>query len=81
MLIAAGANCNPKEEGYRISLLYFPVDNNRIDMVKFLLQAGIDPKKDMDGGKALSEVLDRHGNAEMKSLVGPALAQKEKAAK
>jgi len=79
-LIAAGANRNPKQVGYRISLLYFPVENNMIDMVKFLLQAGIDPKKDMDGGKALSDTLERHGSKEMKSLVGPVLAQNGNAA-
>jgi beta-lactamase regulating signal transducer with metallopeptidase domain/ankyrin repeat protein len=80
-LIAAGANRNPKQEGYRISLLYFPVENNMIDMVKFLLNAGIDPKKDMDGGKALSETLERHGNKEMKALLAPVLAQNAAPAK
>jgi ankyrin repeat protein len=74
-LIAAGANRHPKQEGYRVSLLYFPVENNRIDMVKFLLNAGVDPKKDMDGGKALSDTLERHGSKEMKALMGPLLGK------
>jgi hypothetical protein len=68
-LIAAGANRNPKRKGCWISLLYFPVEKNMTDMVKFLLQAGIDPKKDMDGGKPLSDVLQRYGNKEMKALI------------
>jgi bla regulator protein BlaR1 len=75
MLIAAGANRNPKQDGYRVSLLLFPVMNNAIDMAKFLLNAGIDPKKDEDGGKALSDELERHGSKEMKSLINAALAQ------
>jgi hypothetical protein len=58
-----------------MSLLYFPVANNMIDMAKFLLNAGIDPKKDADGGKSLSDELERHGTKEMKSLVNAALAQ------
>jgi ankyrin repeat protein len=80
-LIAAGANRNPKQDGYRISLLYFPVENNMIDMVKFLLNAGIDPKNDADGGKALSDVLQRHGSKEMKSLLAAVLAPNAKPAK
>jgi ankyrin repeat protein len=75
MLIAAGANRHPKEEGDRGSLLFFPVANNMIDMAKFLLNAGIDPKKDVDGGKMLSDELARHGSAQMKALIGPLLAQ------
>jgi beta-lactamase regulating signal transducer with metallopeptidase domain/ankyrin repeat protein len=75
MLIAAGANRNPNEKGYRVSLLYFPVENNMIDMVKFLLNAGVDPKKDKDGGKALSDTLERHGSKEMKSLMEPVLGK------
>jgi hypothetical protein len=78
MLIAAGANRNPKQDGYRASLLLFPVANNMIDMTKFLLNAGIDPKKDADGGKGLSDELERHGSKEMKSLLEPVLAQKPK---
>ena len=81
LLIAAGADCNPKQEGYRTSLLLFPVANNMIDMTKFLLNAGIDPKKDADGGKALSDELARHGSKEMKSLLGAALAQSASPAK
>jgi hypothetical protein len=46
-----------------------------MDMTKFLLNAGIDPKKDADGGKALSDELERHGTKEMKSLINAALAQ------
>ena len=79
MLIAAGANRNlrARETGYRISLLFFPVENNMLDMVKFLLNAGIDPKADADGGKSIQETLERHGSKEMKSLLNPLLAQKE----
>jgi len=78
MLIAAGASRNPKEDGYRVSLLLFPVINNNIDMARFLLNAGIDPKKDADGGKALSDELERHGTKEMRSLMYTALAQNVK---
>jgi hypothetical protein len=81
MLIAAGADRNPKQDGYRVSLLLFPVMNNKIDMAKFLLDAGIDPKKDTDGGKALSDELERHGTKEMKSLMYAALAQNAKPVK
>ena len=80
MLIAAGANRNPKKGGYEVSLLYFPVANNMIDMAKFLLNAGIDPKKDTDGGKALTDELERHGTKEMKSLLNTALEQNTKPA-
>lgn len=75
MLIAAGANRNPKQDQYHESLLLLPVMNNKIDMTKFLLNAGVDPKKDTDGGKALSDELERHGSKEMKSLINAALAQ------
>ena len=75
LLIKAGANRNPKQDGYRQSLLYFPVANNMMDMTKFLLDAGIDPKKDADGGKELSDELERHGSKEMKGLIGAALAE------
>jgi ankyrin repeat protein len=75
LLVAAGANRNPRQDGYRVSLLLFPVANNMIDMVKFLLNAGIDPKKDADGGKALSDELERHGTKEMKTLINAALTK------
>jgi ankyrin repeat protein/beta-lactamase regulating signal transducer with metallopeptidase domain len=81
MLIAAGANRNPKAEGYRQSLLFFPVANNMVDMAKFLLNAGIDPKKDADGGKSLSDELERHGTKEMRALMNAALAQDANPAK
>jgi beta-lactamase regulating signal transducer with metallopeptidase domain/ankyrin repeat protein len=81
MLIAAGANRNPKQGGYGDSLLFFPVANNMIEMTKFLLNAGIDPKKDADGGKGLADELERHGNSEMKNLMAPVLAQNGKTAK
>jgi ankyrin repeat protein len=70
MLIAAGANRNPRPAGREgTSLLFYPVSNDMTDMVKFLLAAGVDPKKDQDGGKALSEELARYGSPEMKSLL------------
>ncbi len=47
-------------------------------MTKFLLNAGIDPKKDADGGKGLSDELERHGSKEMKSLMEPILGQNTK---
>ena len=75
MLIAAGANRNPKQEGNRGSLLYFPVGNDMFDMAKFLIGAGIDPKKDVDGGKSVSDESERHGSKEMKSLISAALAK------
>ena len=81
MLIAAGANRHPKQTGNRVSLLYFAVANDRIDVAKFLLDAGIDPRKDVDGGQALSDELERHGSKEMKSLMNAALARDEKPTK
>jgi len=55
------------------SILYFPVTNNMVDLVKFLLKAGIDPRKDPDGGKSIAEQAERHGDAEMKALIKSAL--------
>ena len=81
MLIAAGANRHPKQKGYRVSLLYFPVENDMIEMAKFLLDAGIDPKQDIDGGQALADALERHGSKEMKSLVNAALRRDDKPTK
>jgi len=75
ILMAAGANPYPKREGYWGWLLYFPVMNNDTDLVKFLLKAGIDPKKDYNGGKEVSDAAARYGNAEMKSIIAVAMAQ------
>ena len=47
-----------------------------VELVKFLLDAGIDPRKDADGGRALSEQVERHGSNEMKNLIKTALEGK-----
>jgi len=46
-----------------------------VDVVKFLLDAGIDPRKDADGGRAVSEEAERRGSTEMKSLIKTALEE------
>jgi beta-lactamase regulating signal transducer with metallopeptidase domain len=72
ILLEYGANPNPKRRDSR-SLLFLPVANGTVDLVKFLIDAGIDPRKDADGGKALREEAERHGSDEMKSLINMAL--------
>jgi hypothetical protein len=49
-----------------------------VDLVKFLLAAGIDPRKDPDGGKTISEQAERHGSKEMKALIKGALEKDPK---
>jgi hypothetical protein len=47
-----------------------------VELVKFLLNAGIDPRKDADGGRAVSEEAERHGSEEMKRLIKATLEKK-----
>jgi ankyrin repeat protein len=80
ILLAAGADPNPRRRMTN-PLLYTPVMNNMTDLLKFLINAGIDPKKDPDGGKGLIDVVEWHGNAETKSLIYAVLGQTPKPAK
>jgi hypothetical protein len=73
-LLQYGADPIPRREKAR-SLLYFPVINDNLDLAKFLLGAGIDPRKERDGGKELLEQAERHGGAEMKVLIKDALGK------
>jgi len=75
LLLRYGANPNPKLANHS-SVLYAPVANDMVELVKFLLDAGIDPRKDADGGRALSEQVERHGSNEMKNLIKTALEGK-----
>jgi bla regulator protein BlaR1 len=75
MLLKAGASPSPTGPDKR-SHLYFPVVNNHVDLVKFMIEAGIDPKKDPDGGKELAQMAELHGNKETKALIKAALEVK-----
>lgn len=75
LLLDYGANPDSKLANHG-SILYLPVANDMVDVVKFLLAAGIDPRKDADGGRAVSEEAERHGSEEMKSLIKTALEKK-----
>ena len=73
LLLRFGADPNLKRTNSR-SLLDYPVAGDNVALVKFLLDAGIDPRKDRDGGKAVAEQAERYGSKEMKALVKAALA-------
>jgi ankyrin repeat protein len=73
LLLRFGADPNLKRTNSR-SLLYYPVASDNVALVKFLLDAGIDPRKDRDGGKAVAEQAERYGSKEMKAVVKAALA-------
>ena len=79
LLLSYGANPNPKLANHS-SVLYLPVAHNMVELVKFLLDAGIDPRKDADGGRTLSERVERHGSNEMKNLIRAALEGKAEVA-
>jgi ankyrin repeat protein len=79
-LLEFGADPNHPSRPDNHPLLYFPVTNDMVDLVKFLLTAGIDPRKDPDGGKTISEQAERHGSTEMKALIKAALEQEPKPA-
>jgi serine/threonine-protein phosphatase 6 regulatory ankyrin repeat subunit B len=76
ILLEFGADPNNLSRSDERRLLYFPVANNMVDLVKFLLEAGIDPRKDPDGGKSIAEQAQRHGSAEMKAIIKAALEKK-----
>jgi ankyrin repeat protein len=74
LLLEYGAEVNPKRGNNR-SLLVAPVSRDMVDLVKFLLEVGIDPRKDADGGAAVSREAELHGSPAMKSLIQGALSK------
>jgi beta-lactamase regulating signal transducer with metallopeptidase domain len=68
VLLEYGADPNPRPANGP-SVLFLPVAKDMVEVVKFLIDAGIDPRNDADGGRALLEEAERHGSEEMKSLI------------
>ncbi len=75
LLLQYGADPNLRRPN-ATSLLYFPVVNDKLEMTRYLLGLGIDPRKDPDGGKAVLEQAERHGSKEMQALIKGALEPK-----